>query len=144
MLFLLSLFPFFYSASLRREADAYFAYLATVCLVWTCVALVFDLLQCLVSCAVKLEFEDVDVGLGFDNAVCPSLALLLFGKHNIGAENAENQVERIVEIAFLLRFHILAAHSVRYAGKECREAFAPYVEVVKLYGAIKLNGKRCC
>ena len=94
----LSLFPVVYSACLRREADAYFAYLATVCLIRTCVALVFDLLQCLVSCAVKLEFEDTDAVFCFDNAICPTLALLLFGKHNIGAENTENQVERIVNI----------------------------------------------
>ena len=94
----LSLFPVVYSTSLRREADAYFAYLATVCLIRTCVALVFDLLQCLISGAVKLEFEDTDAGFCFDNAVCSSLALLLFGKHNIGAENTENQVERIVNI----------------------------------------------
>ena len=94
----LGLFPIVYSSGLRREADAYFAYLATVCLIRTCVALVFDLLQCLVSCAVKLEFEDTDAGFCFDNAVCSSLALLLFGKHNISAKNTENQVERIVNI----------------------------------------------
>ena len=93
-----SFFPIVYSACLRREADAYFAYLATVCLVRTCVALVFDLLQCLISCTVKLEFENTDAGFSFDNAVCSSLALLLFGKHNISAKNTENQVERIVNI----------------------------------------------
>ena len=88
------------------------------------------LVQGVVRRAVELELKDIHPRGRLDDAVGPALALLLFREHEVGAENAEDKVESIVEIAFLLRLHVLPTHRVRDAGKEGRQALAPCVEVI--------------
>ena len=94
------------------------------------IPLLLYLAQGVVRRAVELKLKDIHPRGRLDDAVGPALALLLFREHEVGAENAEDKVESIVEIAFLLRLHVLSTHRVRNAGEEGRQALAPCVEVV--------------
>ena len=78
-----------------------------------------------------------------DDAVGPALALLLLREHEVGAEDAEDQVESIVEIAFFLRLHVLPTHRVRDAGEEGRQALAPCVEVIAQESTRPVVSPRC-
>ena len=56
--------------------------------------------------------------LGLDDAIHPALALSLFGANQIGAHQAQQQIECVVEVAFLFPLIVLAAHGVRDVGQE--------------------------
>ena len=84
--------------------------------------------------AVELELKDVDVLRGFHHAVHAALALLLFGEHEVGADEAQQEVERVVEIAFLLALAVLAAHGVGDAGEESGELVAECFSVASFEG----------
>ena len=76
-----------------------------------------------------LELEDEYILGRFDDAVGTALALLFLREHEIGAEDAEYEVERIVELTLTLLLCVLATHGVGDAGKERRELAAQGSEV---------------
>lgn len=96
-------------------------YLSCVGGVWSGVAFFFYLSHSLVGSAVELELEDEDVLLRFYYAVSAPLALLLLCQYEVGADDAEDEIERVVEIALALLLRVLATHGVRNAGEECCE-----------------------
>ena len=65
----------------------------------------------------------------FYYAVGAALALLLLREHEVGAEDAEDEIERIVEVPLTLLLCVLATHGVGDAGKERRELAAQGSEV---------------
>ena len=84
--------------------------MASVGCVWTCIAACFYLCDSLSGSSVKFELEDEYVVLGLNDTVGAPLTLLLLGQYEIGADDAEYEVERVVKIAFTLSFIILATH----------------------------------
>ena len=91
------------------------------------VAFLFDLPQGFVRRAVQLELEDVDVAWRLHDAIHPSLTLLLLGVDRINADESENQVKRVVEIAFPFTLVLLAAHRVGNVRQESGEQLAERV-----------------
>ena len=111
------------STRLRGEVYADFVESARVCHVGTGVALVLDLLQGGGSRAVQLELEDVDVVVGLDDAVYPSLALLLLRVHDVKAHQPQDKVERVMKVTLPFPLIVFAPHAVRNACQEGSEQF---------------------
>lgn len=96
------------SACIRREAAPYLVYLSAVGMILSGIALVRNQTEGFVGNAVEFKLEDVDVPVRLDDAVHTALALRLLGVDKIGALQAEQEVEGVVEIAFLLSLILLA------------------------------------
>lgn len=119
--------PIVDGTSFRREVGTYFIHGSCISFVGTCIALIFNLLQSLLSRSVQFEFEDVhEVGC-FDNAVHPSFALLLFDVNGVDAHQTQQKVEGVLEIPFAFRLVFFAAHGV---GNACQKARQLFVEGV--------------
>ena len=87
-----------------------------------------------VGCAVEFELEDVDKVVGLNDAVGASLAQLLFGIDHIGAYEAQDEVECVVEIALTLVLIFLASHGVRNTGEEGCEILTELFQIAALQG----------
>ena len=115
-----------------REHRTHLEELAFVRFVRTGITLFFDLLQGLVSSAVQLELEDVDIVGSFYNTIYPSFTLLFFGINGIATHHPHEQVERIMEVAFAFTLGFLATHGVGNVCQEGSEELADLFQIASL------------
>ena len=87
-------------SGLGREVHANLIQFARIRQVRLGITFVLDLLERLFDRTIQLELEDIDVVGCLDNAIDPALALLLLDEDGIDADHPENQIDRILEIAF--------------------------------------------
>ena len=106
-------------ACLGRETDAYIVYLAPVGGVWQGVALFVYLFQSEFRSGVELELEDIDIVRTLQHAVDATLARLLFNVGVVFAEQLEDEVEGVLEMALTLPCVLLALEAIGRAS--CRE-----------------------
>lgn len=92
--------PITHSAGLGREAATYLENLSAVGRILSSIAFLVYLGQSLVSSAIKLELEDVDVIRGFKHTIDSSLTLRLFDEGLICAQQTQDEVESVMEIVF--------------------------------------------
>ena len=109
--------PLLHGPGLGREVHAYLVQPTRVGSIGTGIAFRLYLRQGIVRRTVALELEDIDIAVGLHDAVRTALALLLLRIDRIDADQTEDEIERVMEKALLLRLTALAAHRVR----ECRQ-----------------------
>ena len=103
--------PIIHRTRFRRETYANTIEFALIHQVWTSITFIFYLFQSFIGGTVQLKFEDIDIIRGLDDAIHPTLALLLLGVGGIDTDHPHQQIERVVEIAFTLAFVFLSAIS---------------------------------
>ena len=94
-------------------------YLAFVCGVWLGIALFVDLFQGNLRRGVELELEDIDIVGAFQHAVDAPLARLLLHIGVVLAEQLQDEVEGVLEMALTLPRILLALEAVGDVGEEC-------------------------
>ena len=88
------------------------------------IALLLDLLQSLFGRTVQLELEDIDVIGRLNDTIDSALALFLFAIDHIDTQEAQQQVESVMEVAFILPFVLLPTHGVGHTGQESGQLVA--------------------
>lgn len=74
-------------------------YVSSVGSVWSGIPHGLYLVESLFGRAIEFEFKDIDVVLSLDDAVGTSFALLFLGEHEIGADDAEDEIELAMAVA---------------------------------------------
>ena len=102
------------------------------------ITLVLDLLQSLFGRTVQLEFENIDVVRCFHNAIDPALALFLLDEDGIDADHPEDQVDRVLEIAFAFHRIPFALHPVRSFRQQGGQELFELVQVTRFQGICQI------
>ena len=97
---------------LGREVDANLIEFARIGQVGLGIALLLDLLQGLFGRTIQFELEDIDIVRCLDNAINPALALLLLAIDRIDAQETQQQVEGVMEVAFVFPLILFPTHGV--------------------------------
>ena len=109
-------------------------YLAFVCGVWLGIALFVDLFQGNLRRGVELELEDIDIVGAFQHAVDAPLARFLLHIGVVLAEQLQDEVEGVLEMALTLPRILLALEAVGDVGKETRQLELELLEVATAQG----------
>ena len=109
-------------------------YLAFVCGVWLGIALFVDLFQGNLRRGVELELEDIYIVGAFQHAVDAPLARLLLHIGVVLAEQLQDEVEGVLEMALTLPRVLLALEAVGDVGKETRQLEPELLEVATAQG----------
>ena len=97
---------------LGGEVDTNLIQLARISHVRLCITLVLNLLESLFGRTVQLELENIDVVRSLHNAIDPTLALFLLEEDGIDTDHPEDEIDRILEIAFAFDGIPFALHPV--------------------------------
>ena len=114
-------------------------YLAFVCGVWLGIALFVDLFQGNLRRGVELELEDIDIVGAFQHAVDAPLARLLLHIGVVLAEQLQDEVEGVLEMALTLPRVLLALEAVGDVGKETCQLELELLDVTTAQGAGDVN-----
>ena len=76
------------------------------------------MLQGFFSRTISLEFEDVDIVLGFNHTIYPTFALLFFDEDRETADHSQYEIEGVLKITLLLALIVLTTLVIRKASKE--------------------------
>ena len=114
---------------LGREVHANLIELPGIGQIGLRITLVLNLLQSLFSRTIQLEFEDIDVIGRLHNAIDSALALLHFVIDRIDTQEAQQQVEGVMEVAFVFPLILFPTHGVGHTGQEGRQLIAELFEL---------------
>ena len=109
----LYIFKFLNRSRLGGEVHPNLIELSWISQVGLGITLLLDLLQCLFGGTVQLEFEDIDLIGRLHNAIDTALALFLLDEDGIDADHPQDQVDRVLEIAFAFDGTPFPLHPVR-------------------------------
>ena len=109
------------SARLGGEAAGYLVDLAMVIGVFACIAHCIDLCDSFVSGTVELVFKDIDIGRCLHHAVGAPFGSFFLVIDSVAAYHPHEQIDRVLEIAFLLPLVLVEAGTIRNAGEESCE-----------------------
>lgn len=129
---LLCHFPVFHRACFRREAYADAVEFAGIIEIGAGITFLFNLAESFPGGAVQFKFKDINVMVCFDDAIHAAFALLLFGIDGVNADEAHEQVERVVEVTFFFALVFLTAHGIRDIAEERGEQAAEFIGVAFL------------
>ena len=93
------------------------------------IPLLLNLLQGLFGRTIQLELEDIDVIRRLHNAIDPALALLLLAIDGIDTQETQQQVEGVMEVAFVFPLILFPTHGVGHTGQEGRQLITELFEL---------------